>query len=369
MYAPRSAPPLPPHRVPFHDITNTARVQIYALHHTAKLPQTKIPAVLKAQQIHPPSPATISRIIQHNHTHISMNRGGNRLPTSLIDADKNLIISLQEAHNEWRLSDIRKELKNRTGKEISISTISRVLKKGEITTKMLSTEIITKNDEYHKKARIDYVRSYEGTDGLQPKRTFPLPSAHNTIFLDETPFHQGQHRKRGRSKKGKKAVKKQKLLQGRNVSIIAAVSPAIGLLHYEKSVGTQKQPGDATKQFTNFCSTAYNKLNEAMKRQVNYWIMDNVAFHNSFQLQKLFNSKDPQQKLKFLPTYSPPLNPIEYCFSVWKNDSKYINMTTIKQVYDAIDAGAEKITDRLVRKEYRHVVTKVFQQVKNMEDL
>src|SRR6185437_8817515 len=113
-----------------------------------------------------------------------------------------------------------------------------------------------------------------GIGGLRPRRSIPLPNHNNTIWIDETPFNQGQHRKRGRSPKGKPARKKQKVMKGPNISILAAITPTKGLIHYQTFKGKQEKEGDSTRNFTKFIQLIYNKLDNDMKTQINYWIMD-----------------------------------------------------------------------------------------------
>ena len=63
-----------------------------------------------------------------------------------------------------------------------------------------------------------------------------------------------------------------------------------------------------------------------------------------------------QLELKFLPVYSPHLNPNEYCFHLWKSEIKLINqITTTQNLQQQIDTAARLITPTYVARCLDHV--------------
>ena len=51
-------------------------------------------------------------------------------------------------------------------------------------------------------------------------------------------------------------------------------------------------------------------------------VMDNARFHHSVIVRELFETLAVRHFPVYMPPYSPHLNAIEYCFSVW---AKFIN--------------------------------------------
>ena len=64
--------------------------------------------------------------------------------------------------------------------------------------------------------------------------------------------HQVMSRKRGRSKKGKPAYFKSSVIKGINISLIAAISPSIGLVHYTTHEYSDTYTGVTSKVFISF---------------------------------------------------------------------------------------------------------------------
>ena len=71
-------------------------------------------------------------------------------------------------------------------------------------------------------------------------------------------------------------------------------------------------------------------------------IMDNAAIHKYSGLKNIEN--EINIKVVYLPPYSPFLNPIENCFSKWKNYVKRSNANSEEELKRAIDEGWQKIS-------------------------
>ena len=71
-------------------------------------------------------------------------------------------------------------------------------------------------------------------------------------------------------------------------------------------------------------------------------ILDNLASHKSARTQKLIESAGAE--LRFLPPYSPDLNPIEKVFSKLKSILKRMEPRSRLKLWDAITSAIEKIT-------------------------
>jgi transposase len=147
-------------------------------------------------------------------------KGGNKRKNILTSETQEKIHQLQLDDNEYTLNQIQENLPE---PKPSLSTIWKVLHKKNFTTKQLHTHVDEKNSDVTKAKRIEFAEHTQ--DYLHEA---------NTIFIDETPWNLGMKRKRGRSLKGKKAIKKQRVLKGNNISLIAAIS--IKNKHYQRTV-------------------------------------------------------------------------------------------------------------------------------------
>ena len=66
-------------------------------------------------------------------------------------------------------------------------------------------------------------------------------------------------------------------------------------------------------------------------------------------------------RIKRIPSYSPHLNPIEYCFKKWKNAIKNIDQITTafglqRQIEDAAPLVADRLVARCLDHVYRYYV-------------
>ena len=122
--------------------------------------------------------------------------------------------------------------------------------------------------------------------------------------MDETGFNLWTKRTYGRSRVGERCNRIVGGQRGRNTTVITAISDQVGVFYHEVHFRT------VTKEtFNGFM----NSLSMFLEDQVLTVIMDNAPVHNG--VQEIY----PDIQVKYLPPYSPFLNPIENCFSVFKS--------------------------------------------------
>ena len=84
--------------------------------------------------------------------------------------------------------------------------------------------------------------------------------------------------------------------------------------------------------------------------------MDNVSWHKSPMVKEALDGLRIRHEFKYLPVYSPHLNPIEYCFHLWKSEIKRNDQITIQQdLQQQIDHAAQLITPLFVSRCLDHV--------------
>ena len=126
--------------------------------------------------------------------------------------------------------------------------------------------------------------------------------------MDESGYSLWTKRTQGRALKGQPAVRVCSGQRGKNLSLILAISPQLGLLNSEFIHGS------VTREI--FKSYLDNLCSSLAPNDRCLIIVDNASVHKNISLSNSMHT------LKFLPPYSPMLKPIEECFSIWKSQVK-----------------------------------------------
>lgn len=192
----------------------------------------------------------------------------------------------------------------------------------------------------------------------------------------------GTQRNRGRSLKGKRAIAVSPLSKAPNMRICMAINKEHGVIRY--SMQDHAYDGDS---FTKFIKELIKKCKKLKMDEVCF-ILDNCKIHkaNNNNIVKLCQKFDIE--VKFLPPYSPELNPIENAFSIYKSKiksqlrTKYLKelLSTNKAkrgektrkrqkiLFKACKEASSVIDSELVTRLYSHTVA-VFPLVFHNEDL
>lgn len=130
----------------------------------------------------------------------------------------------------------------------------------------------------------------------------------NLIFLDEMGCNLWTRRSYGRARRGEPCFRDVGNQRGRNQTLCMAINRNEGLIHFELLEGPMNV--DRLTNFLQNMAANYNNVNATV-------IMDNARPHHGADVQV------PQNfNIRFLPPYSPFLNPIENTFSVIKASIK-----------------------------------------------
>jgi transposase len=162
------------------------------------------------------------------------------------------------------------------------------------------------------------------------------------ICVDESGIHRELYAKHGWCKKNKKLlvhIKNNEL--PKNHSLIMAISNK-EVLKYE----LHKQQAINTKIYYSFLKDLLTNVKNK------YILMDNVSFHKSNSIKDLISNTD--NKILFIPPYSPDFNPIEEVFAEMKAYiRKYVNPLTLnKDIHTLLKKFSKNI--RNIEGYYRH---------------
>lgn len=193
-----------------------------------------------------------------------------------------------------------KEIKSYLAREniiLSITAIYNKMKKIGLTRKRLSIVPIERNSVRNKNVRTLYAENIGRYD------------VDNLVFLDETGFNKHVFKTYGYSTKNTSAYVQLDGNRGTNITCLAAISKTgvVGFTIFQGGLNTEKFLSFIHEQLEPYFLSNPNKI----------LIMDNAAVHKGNLIRNAFLTAGIN--VKYLPPYSPQLNPIEEFFSMIKS--------------------------------------------------
>ena len=274
-------------------------------------------------------------------------RGGNKM--SIINDDHlNFIdhcLSLNCSLTQKQLTNL---LNNHFGLSLSRSTLKRAMIRKGYTLKLVKNVPFTKNNNETINERYDYCM---WLSSVPPRLIYT-----NLIFIDESGFNSSLKRKQGYNIKGYPAIDIPVAPKSSNVSIIGAMTGSNGIIHFEADIG--KLNG---ARIIIFIQNLIEKIltdPNACGVDVNspvYIVWDNAAIHKAREVRencfsdKIENLHGLNLEHKFLPPYSPFLNPIEEAWSHSKFEIRSGNINANDTLMDRIATAMRNISPNLAQ--------------------
>ncbi|XP_019211838.1 uncharacterized protein LOC109200706 isoform X2 [Oreochromis niloticus] len=167
--------------------------------------------------------STVSSIIRTFHQENRINRrqpGGGR-PRVLTDQQELAVEEMVRARNDIRLSEIKQAIENSNDTfanvpSISLPTMSRLLKKHQVSMKQIYLVPFERNNVRVKQLRSEYIQRVMELDAAVNHHTY--------IFVDEAGFNLAKTTCRGRNLIGQRATIQVPGQRGGNISMCAAIS-------------------------------------------------------------------------------------------------------------------------------------------------
>ncbi|MGL6145463.1 MAG: IS630 family transposase [Macrococcoides caseolyticum] len=232
-------------------------------------------------------------VLRYENTYLTTagSRGGNTRGIF----NQTIETQIRSLINDYETTTIE-EIKTRLQVTANNSTVWRWVKKLGFTYKLTRPIYERRNDVDVKNQRIQYIRWYTGNT--------PSFRYRNIIYIDESPFNIHMFRSHSWAMRG---VTPNPIIRPRqrNVTMILAINGA-NIIHCEAI--TTSVNGEL---FQEFMRTVMRILGN---EEQYIFVMDNVNFHHR---PDLINSSN--FSIRYLPPYSPFLNPCEEVFSYLKS--------------------------------------------------
>jgi len=255
-------------------------------------------------------------------------QGGDRR-SKIKGEDEELLKKIVAEQNDIYLREIQEKLQQDKGIEVSISGVSRTLKRLNLGRKktLVASE---QGKERVKESRYEFRRWLETID------------IRNLIFIDEMGLNLAMTRLYARCMGGERVYDERPGNKGKNITLIGAMSD-------EGLIASMTFPGSLnTDSFLVF-------IEQILLPQL--WVgaivaMDNLPVHYATIATNLIESVGA--KVKFLPPYSPDLSPIELCWSKLKEIIRSAKARTIEALDEAITNAINGITDENALNWFQH---------------
>jgi transposase len=229
-------------------------------------------------------------------------RGGRR--PSLVKVTPEMVdflIEQIEKRPTWTLEHLKASLDDQFGVQVSTTTISNYVHGCLYTMKDLRIETDVMNSEVN----------------IEKRRLFALKIREHMnngdmiVYIDETNFNVHLKRTKAWAQRGARATEQLPSTRAPNLQVLCAVSALRGVVHYETHRGSVQQ-----STMNDFLYATWEKIvsTEAEPMPHVVFVLDNAPCHRG--VEDVFESLE--LTLLKLGPYSPMLNPIENCFSVYK---------------------------------------------------
>ena len=218
------------------------------------------------------------------------------------------------------LAELIDALEAETGVRVGLATVVRGLTKLGMTRK--------------KKSLVPTERDSERVRLLRERFIGQLPAfpTERLVFIDETGTRLDMTRTHGRALRGEPVHDRIPRNRGENVTVIASMS--IGGIEAVMTV----DGGTTTEVFLAFIE----QVLAPTLSPGDIVVLDNVGAHRAKQVREALEKLDI--RLRYLPPYSPDLNPIEMCFSKLKTYLRAAKARCRSTLDDAIASAIDTIT-------------------------
>ena len=247
--------------------------------------------------------------------------GGGKVP-KLNPQQIQIVVELVTEDNDATLQQLCSRLGEKTGMNVSVPTMCRLLQKLELTRKKKTLHASEAETERGQKLRQEYWT------------TIGEVKLSALVFIDETGVNLAMTRSYARAKKGLRAYHKCPNNRGKNVTLIGARATTGFLAPFTFEGWTNKEA------FLTY-------IKAVLVPQL--WtgacvVMDNLPAHKALEVRKVIEAVGA--RVEFLSPYSPDFNPIESCWSKLKEYLRTQEARTYAGLNQALSEAIDLVTDK-----------------------
>jgi hypothetical protein len=151
-------------------------------------------------------------------------------------------------------------------------------------------------------------------------------------FVDECATHDAMVPTHGRAPRGERATGTKPKAKGRHLTVIGSLSLRSGL---------DVSPWQGSMKGADFASWVECMLLPRL-REGDIVILDNCSIHKVDEVAAMVESRGAS--IRWLPPYSPDLNPIEEAWSKFKSILRRIGASTMDMLVEAVTEAAGQVT-------------------------
>jgi transposase len=231
-----------------------------------------------------------------------------------------IVRSMVNEDNQATLAEYCTRLKELSGETLSVPEMCNLLKQLKLYRKKKTVHAVERDTPRVVQLRKDWKIDMENVDH------------HRLIFVDETGSNRGMARRYARAEGEERAHGVAPCNPGENVSIIGSLA-ADG--------GTTAMSISGSADADVFCTYVDVVLAPTL-RPGDIVVMDNCTIHKDDRVRAFIEACGAE--LRFLPPYSPDMNPIEECWSKVKTILRTLAARTTDALDNAITSALAAIT-------------------------
>lgn len=283
---------------------------------------------------------------------VNVRKGKMRL---LGKSDGEILLEEIKRNNRATLRQLQEAIKAKTNKVVSISTVQRTL---TMYMKRDGLPTITLKRFVSRGSRVCEINNLKEERKIVVRKFLAyLESGYRPIFVDESHWMMGLVTGRARAEIGTTPVVHM-ANSATHITVIASMSDI--KMHYSQVVYGE----NSSIIFRTYIQYLLDDIKELGKCLI---FMDNCKIHHSPDTEKLI--KDSGNELLFNTPYSPPLNPIEMVFGIWKRRSETCSYCNREEIIKKIADSFKTITPSICFKSVNKVLHTNFRKVINDEDI
>ncbi len=281
----------------------------------------------------------VSRFKLHGgETTVPSTRGGRRpgRPALLTKEEKQTVLGIVDERSHLTLAELRQYCRDEIGKELTVGYLSRLLSDNSYKLKVLREVPVQRTSPETIAARRKWA------DWALTTLMHQEAEIDKLVFMDEGGFNTHIHRTLGYAAIGQRATVSTNGARGGSLTMLVAIKVSTahaGLVYTRQKLGPVNG-AEISKFLQELC------VNTDGTRRIpagHIVVLDNCPVHKTSVVKAA--AAELGLEMRYLPPYSPFLNPVEQALSAWKAEVKHaVSYNTVPDLLTRVQASTTSIT-------------------------